>query len=120
MPDMSPSSDPTSVMLDNMSQAVSAMQGPDTTDDKKKDEKDPTLQLADQLSGFVEQLSGMATEMYGCSDTDFSPMSMLEKGMDFLNSYDSDAKENNKSSSPNLGKDAVNTEELETVATLAL
>lgn len=114
MPDM------TTSFSDNLSMAAEAMMGSDKEDDKKKDEKDPMQELADELTGFVEKLSGMVTEMYGCSDTDFSPMSMLQKGMDFLNSYDSDAKESNKSSTPDLGKDAVNTEGLETAATLAM
>ena len=98
---------------DNLSMAAQAMKGSDKEDDKKKDDNDPMLDYGKQLVEF-------AKNMTGGSDTEMNPMSMIQKGMDFLNSYDSDAKESNKSSTPDLGKDAVNTESLETAATLAM
>lgn len=110
MPD-SPSPQEASSFFDNLSKAAGAMQGADKSDDKKKDEKDPMLEYADQLMDMVKNLAG-------CSDTDMNPMSMLQKGMDFLNSFDSDAKSHNESVNP--AKDLANTEDLETVATLAI
>lgn len=92
--------------------------GPDDEDDRKKEEKDPMAQYAAQLTDMVEQMSAMVMKMAGCSDTDTNPMSLLQKGMDFFNGYDSDARAHNEYASP--AKGVANTEELETVATLAI
>lgn len=96
----------------NLSKAASAMQGSAKDDSKeKKDEKDPMLEYGDQLLGLV-------TNMSGGSDTDMSPLSMLQQGADFLSKYSSDADKNN--ASPDQAKGMENSEELESAVTLAM
>lgn len=103
------SAPPPSPFMDNLSKASGAMgSGKDSSD--KKEDKDPTMEFVEQLVDFVMGMSGAA-------DTDMSPMTMLNKGMDFLNQFD---EKDNGASSPDPGKDAENTEELETIAKLAL